>query len=391
MELNNKNLSIHFHVPVFIEKGEIYAPFYYGVWVDEISKCFNKTYLITYTVEEKSQELNYKIKNNTISIVNLGNKKRLILIYFYLKKYINKIKEIINDVDVFIYRAPTPLATHFLRVTRFKKNVLLLVANNSITLEAIKFRNPIRYIFWKIFWIYDNMNLSIMARNCLVMSNGPGFIKDFKNILNQKIIFTSTISSDDIVKRSFNKIKMELLPRLLFVGRLSPEKDIETLLKSIFIDGVPVCSKLTIAGGGEYAYLKNLKDLIPNDFQNIVKFVGHVNSQKEIFNLMDDSDLLILPSKWDFQPRIAWESLSRGLPVICSKSVSSLYFQFNSSKVIKFFKAGDANDLRKTIINFKYWENSNELSTDAYEIANSRTVEKSIQLQLKLIANYAKK
>ncbi|MTI85391.1 MAG: glycosyltransferase [Firmicutes bacterium] len=98
----------------------------------------------------------------------------------------------------------------------------------------------------------------------------------------------------------------------LFVGRLSPEKGINTMLSAwkIMDSGIP----LKIVGEGP------LESCVTKAAQESpeIDFLGF-RSLHEIFALMGDAKVLIFPSEWyEGLPRTIIESFAKGTPVIAS-------------------------------------------------------------------------
>ena len=60
----------------------------------------------------------------------------------------------------------------------------------------------------------------------------------------------------------------------------------------------------------------------PEDLQNVVAH-GWLEQEKKI-ELLQQSSLLLLPSKWEGQPMVALEALACGTPVLASDTIHSL-------------------------------------------------------------------
>lgn len=102
--------------------------------------------------------------------------------------------------------------------------------------------------------------------------------------------------------------------RLLFVGRLSPEKGLVHFLECwssvIYRDRF----ELTIIGDGPQKHLiENM--IIANHLSGKVKMVGYVSDPAEYFV---DADLLIMPSLTEGLPMTLIESLAAGVPVLAN-------------------------------------------------------------------------
>jgi glycosyltransferase involved in cell wall biosynthesis len=124
---------------------------------------------------------------------------------------------------------------------------------------------------------------------------------------------------------------------LLFVGRLSPEKNVGELIKAM--PGLGTDFKLVVVGDGpERAKLENLTSKL--DLQQRVIFLGR-ESHKEALAIMKSCDVLILPSKTEVLPTVVLEALALGRPVIATRvggiaeiESANLYL-INSVKEIK--------------------------------------------------------
>lgn len=103
--------------------------------------------------------------------------------------------------------------------------------------------------------------------------------------------------------------------KFLFVGRLSPEKNIPFLLDLLRL--FPAYS-LTIAGDGPLR--KELKHTAPPN----VHFIGHIPNEKlhEIYSL---HDIFLLPSTTEPWGLVVEEAIFHGLPVVVSDKVGCSY------------------------------------------------------------------
>lgn len=124
----------------------------------------------------------------------------------------------------------------------------------------------------------------------------------------------------------------------LFVGRLSPEKGLETLLKAWekLAEKIP----LKIVGDGPLA---NMVASTAQRFKG-VEWLGRLPKQ-EVLKLMKDAQALIFPSLWyEGFPLVIVEAYAVGLPVIASNlgSQSSLV---EHGRTGLHFRPGDPEDL----------------------------------------------
>ena len=121
---------------------------------------------------------------------------------------------------------------------------------------------------------------------------------------------------------------------VLFVGRLSEEKGLKTLLKawSTMTDK----TVLKVAGAGPLA------DLLPG--KNNIEALGLQNA-KQISALMQQAAFLVLPSEWyEGFPLVLVEAFAHGLPVLAS-NLGSMADIIKDDETGLLFTPGDAEDL----------------------------------------------
>lgn len=123
----------------------------------------------------------------------------------------------------------------------------------------------------------------------------------------------------------------------LFVGRLSREKGLDTMLRAWEqVREFP----LKIAGNGPLAgFVQKRAMELPN-----VEYLGRRES-KEILQLMQDATALVFPSEWyEGLPMTIIESLACGTPVLASR-LGSMIELIRNEETGYHFEAGDAEGL----------------------------------------------
>jgi glycosyltransferase involved in cell wall biosynthesis len=118
--------------------------------------------------------------------------------------------------------------------------------------------------------------------------------------------------------------KSRLAPfRIGFVGRLEkPQKRVDELLAIIReLDRQKVNYRLSVAGSGpDEKWLR--AELTSNIKQGTVTFLGALSS-KEVENLYDTIDALLITSRWETGPIVAWEAMARRVLVVTSAYIGS--------------------------------------------------------------------
>lgn len=99
-------------------------------------------------------------------------------------------------------------------------------------------------------------------------------------------------------------------PRLLFVGRLSVQKNLPLFLHAL--DGVSEEFETTLVGDGELE--GQLKRLAAELRLRNVRFHGRADGA-ELRELYRNADVFVLPSEWEGMPLVLLEALAMGLPI----------------------------------------------------------------------------
>jgi glycosyltransferase involved in cell wall biosynthesis len=128
---------------------------------------------------------------------------------------------------------------------------------------------------------------------------------------------------------------------VLFVGRLSPEKGVETLLRARKLGHW----ELTIVGDGPLAGLVS-RHAAASDGR--LTYSGHL-SPEEVNRAMARAAFLVMPSEWyEGFPLAVVEAFASALPVVASR-LGSMAEIVEDGKTGLHFTAGDAQDLSEKV------------------------------------------
>lgn len=116
----------------------------------------------------------------------------------------------------------------------------------------------------------------------------------------------------------FNSAKSK--ERIIFLGRISPIKNIETII--LTAKTLP-SEKFIILGPAEKEYLDKLNLLIKRHNIFNIELIDKTYNITEQKDLLDSSDIFILPSKTEGHPQSLLEAMARGKIVIASDNLSS--------------------------------------------------------------------
>ena len=107
--------------------------------------------------------------------------------------------------------------------------------------------------------------------------------------------------------------------RIIFLGRLSPKKGLENLLRAMSVMRDDKFIELDVYGTGDLKYCKSLKDLAKNlgILDQSVQFHGHIDPEAK-YHAFQNADLCVIPSYSENFCMVVAEALGHGVPVIAS-------------------------------------------------------------------------
>ena len=268
---------------------------------------------------------------------------------------VKELKKIFKEEDINVVHIILPMSASIVAIKAAKSLNIKIVAHShsqpeNLFMDMPKVIQPTLNNIWNKYlsWTYDKAESLIypteMARTLLdklskkdqkshVISNGIN-TEEFK-----------TISVGDFhVRFGIPEDKT----KLLFVGRLFPEKSIDTLIKSI-----PHVLKehsdihVMIVGGGhlESKLKKMVSDL---KIDKHVTFLGLVSEEDKIL-AYNASDIFILPSLAELEGMVVLEAMSCGKPIIIGDSeMSASRFFVDENGFL--FKSKNPLDLSEKIL-----------------------------------------
>jgi len=136
--------------------------------------------------------------------------------------------------------------------------------------------------------------------------------------------------------------------KILFFGRVSPVKDIETLLKAIQLLKIKrINFKLEIVGPGERDYLTLLNHMVKRfGLEDEVRFLPAIYDVREKIKKLDSCSVFVLPSLREGMPQSLIEAMARERIVIGSDNMGNKDL-IEHGKNGYLFEIGDARALAK--------------------------------------------
>jgi glycosyltransferase involved in cell wall biosynthesis len=134
---------------------------------------------------------------------------------------------------------------------------------------------------------------------------------------NSIVVRSSSIKKGNIVNNA-KKIASPFI--LVFIGRIEQDKNpllLPVILKKIQEKGFDIRLKIVGNGPLKENVIEKINQL---NLEKIVDFYGWVKDKEKIFEILDESNVLLLPSiAGEGTPLVFFEAFSRGLPIISTK------------------------------------------------------------------------
>ena len=132
-------------------------------------------------------------------------------------------------------------------------------------------------------------------------------------------------------------------PRVLFVGRLSAEKNIAALIEAC-ATARPGSHRFTLTIVGDGPLEMQLQQRVAAlGLDDDVVFTGRISNGPQLIAIYDSHDIFCLPSATEGTPRAIAESVARGLPVVAS-DVGSIRHMFDHG-VLRLLDGLDASSI----------------------------------------------
>ncbi len=311
--------------------------FFHG-WIEKFAGKFEKIIVICL------QEGDYDLPRN-VKVLSLGKERGK-----------SKIKYLINFYR-FIYRERKNHDTVFVHM------------------------NPIYVILGGLFWKLRHKKISLWYAH----GYADWRLKLAERIAN--IIFTSTkegfrikskklkIVGQGIDTKKFKPIakKENRVFKIISVGRISPSKDYETLIKAIE-DLKDINFEVEIIGGvglpGDESYSERIKELVKKEeLKRAIKFLGPLPFKK-IASHLQSADLFVSMGLTGSLDKVLLEAMACGLPILtCNEALENVLgkyrkvlmypkkdFKFLAKKIDFIFKLKDGErkaigqDLRQIVV-----------------------------------------
>ncbi len=277
-----------------------------------------------------------RVKQESLEFSKLGHK--VAIFSSNLEKSTNKIVKTEAKIDnINIYRFPIkkyPFSKNVMHFN-FEKQLEILSPDLVIThllhphsfkaLKICKNLNiPIFLVTHAPFNVKRNYLLNLTTKFYSFIKIKPNINKFDKiiSIANWELPYLKNLGvnkekivyiPNGIPEEFFTQKKSKEFPKVLFLGRISPIKNLET-----FISAAKNLLKIefSIVGSAEKKYLEKIQTNLPKN----IKIKKPIYDIKEKIKLIDEHKIFVLPSFREAMPQVLIEAMARGKIVISSNT-----------------------------------------------------------------------
>jgi glycosyltransferase involved in cell wall biosynthesis len=166
--------------------------------------------------------------------------------------------------------------------------------------------------------VWEKICVAVMPERCILHVTSEKERKTSLERLPNAVASTIPNGTDIPESLPARRWRPDGVLRLVFLGRLDPQKGIENLLEALSLIGNHDV-RLDIYGAGDSSYSKRLASLV-NDLNlgDRVRFHGRVEAEEKT-KVFLAADLCVVPSHVENFGMVVIEALAHGVPVIASK------------------------------------------------------------------------
>lgn len=299
---------------------------------------------------------------------------------------VNELKKVFQEEKINVVHIVLPMSGAIVAIKAARALGIKIVAHShsqpeNIFMDLPKFIQPTMNNLWNKYlaWVYSKAESLIypseMARTLLdklsdqdqpshVVSNGIN-LADFKPQEIGDFHERFSIPTDKI--------------KLLFVGRLFPEKSIHTLINAIphILKKHPHIHVLIVGGGHLRPKLEKLA--LGLKIEKHVTFLGIVSETDKI-HAYNASDIFILPSLAELEGMVVLEAMACGKPIVISDAEMSASRYFVDGNGF-LFKAEDHVNLAEQVLKIILDEDlRKKFGSASFEKVKQYDIHKSVEL-----------
>lgn len=256
-----------------------------------------------------------------------------------------QLKVQLKKFDIFWITWPHPISFLILVMVGSKKPVVLFVRQNLEALIKVRYsgvRRSVGIAFAKlVYWYASNFRT-----NAMLVTVGKEMFESLSPDFKKSKFISDSIVSDEVSTGRTYRVGKTL--KLLFVGRLEPEKGLADLIRAVDLVNKEIPATLTIVGEGvsrtdSERLVKSLQ------LTDKITFVGYVPFGKDLFDLYNGHDILMISSFSEGLPKIINEARAFSIPIVSTR-VGGIADELRDEETCLFVAPGEPSQLANAAV-----------------------------------------
>lgn len=309
-------ITLLYDAPVSVREGRLRMDRGYGIRVDALAQYFDQIVMCNPVARFDIPEAQYEPHSTNISVEALPYYGRVTRSLLRLPKCASLIWRASRSWSLLHITLPSPLGIIGYLCARARNipMVLSVVGDLEAQYEQRRYHGMSRLAARAAVWLSERATHWMVDR-APTITQGDGLYAKYKRNGNRIMnIPWSPIASSMIAQRDDSCTGPRI--QLLFVGALLEKKGIFVLLESARLLRRHMDNfVLTYVGTGPFA-AELAQRVADADLSGHVVLKGGIYSECELLREFDAADLFVFPTYAEGFPRVIFEAMARGLPVI---------------------------------------------------------------------------
>ena len=417
--LREKSLALVTYSAITREGNDILVNRAFGLLIDDLAKAFSRIYYIG-AEENKSSGLyregksiyKYCIKSENVSVIPIHPTGHIANPVKRIRRMMTNqgiILRILNDADYVYIFLPgyTGLVSAFDCLLRRKPYFLYF---GSDWQETAGFRVPsevkkddVAFLCAREFYVFVEKIIVRKAMFCLSAGRNLTAIQGALNIRSFETVPMVQFRSSEnlhegtavasIGEKDLRVFKMynDHTVHILSVGNVKESKGTIYLLNALphlLSNGIDV--RVTLVGAIDETYRAYLlEEMAKSDTMGRVSFTGYVNDVEQLQQHYNEAEVFVLPTLGEGFPRVLYEAMMSGLPVVAS-DIDSIRENVQGSEAISLVKPKDPKAIAAAVMQLMQNQTLRKRRVDAgYRFAVSKFHTNPAEQVICLLEEYA--
>ena len=342
-------ITLLYDAPMSLRQGRLRMHRPYGIRVDALAQHFEQIVVCNPVASFDIPEAQYEPRSTNISVEALPYYGRVTRSLLRLPKCAGLIWGVSRSWSLLHITLPSPLGMIGYLCARARKipMVLSVVGDLDAQYERGRYHGISRLAACAAVWMSERATHWMVDR-APTITQGEGLYAKYKRNGNRIVnIPWSPIVSDMITQRDDSCGGPVI--RLLFVGALLEKKGIFVLLESIKLLRRHMDNfLLTYVGTGPFA-AELAQRVADADLSGHVALKGGIYAESELLREFDSADVFVFPTYAEGFPRVIFEAMARGLPVI-STGVSGIPGVLEEGRDALLVSPGSPNEVAEAVL-----------------------------------------